>query len=134
MGKQLKFLFLVTLTTLVIVTGSILQVGEPLMAAQTAHAYRIAYHLYAQYPDIPRAKQADTTILSRFVDYHLDAKARPAQYHLDWELSMADYLNASYGDRNGPSTVADADKQTMQTLSRQQRHELVRTLEQLFNQ
>ena len=47
---------------------------------------------------------------------------------------MADYLNASYGDRNGPSTVADADKQTMQTLSRQQRHELVRTLEQLFNQ
>ena len=131
MGKQLKFLFLATLTTLVVLTGSILQVGEPLMAAQTTH--EIANQLYAQYPDIPRAGQADTTLLSRFVDYHLDAKARPAQYHLDWELSMADYLNASYGDRNGSSTVANADKRAMQALSRQQRHELVHTLEQLFS-
>ncbi|MEM1238376.1 MAG: hypothetical protein AAGI45_00910 [Cyanobacteria bacterium P01_H01_bin.26] len=133
MGKQLKFLFLVTLTTLVVLTGSILQVGEPLMAAQVPHANEIANQLYAQYPDIPKAKQADSTLLSRFVDYHLDAKARPAQYHLDWELSMADYLNASYGDRNGPSTVANADKRAMQALSRQQRHALVHTLEQLFS-
>ncbi|MEM9486285.1 MAG: hypothetical protein AAGA83_21615 [Cyanobacteria bacterium P01_F01_bin.116] len=132
MGKQLKFWFLATLTTLMVLAGSILQIGEPLMAAQTNSAIAIANHLYLQYPDIPKASETDTTLLSRFIDYHLEAQARPAQYHLDWELSMADYLDAAYAKGIKQPTVASTDKQAMQTLSRQQRHALVRSLEQRF--
>lgn len=148
MGKQLKFWFLAVLTTLMVLAGSILQVGEPLMAAPSGHAnyqvIAIANQLYTQYPDIPRAErtqaeqtpvnQTNTTFLSRFIHYHLDAKARPAQYHLDWELSMADYLDAPYSDHIEQTAMLKTDKMAMHTLTRQQRHDLVRTLEQLFAQ
>ena len=145
MGKQLKFLFLATLATLMVLAGSILQVGEPLLAA--THTGGIADQLYTQYPDIPRAEdQSSNTLLSRFIDYHIEAKARPTQYHLDWELSMADYLDASYDHKqssvgasgssrvSGPVGVSSVDKQAMQTLSPQQRNQLISSLEQLFTQ
>lgn len=133
MGKQLKFWFLTTLTTLMVLAGSILQVGEPLMATQTPPEIAIANQLYSQYPDIPRAQQANTTLLSRFIEYHLDTQIRPAQYHFDWELSMADYLDVSYGKESGQHIVAsNADKSAMQRLSRQQRHDLIRGLEDRF--
>ena len=133
MGKHLKFWFLVTLTTFTVLAGSILQTGEPLMAGQTS-AIAIANQLSSQYPDIPRATAANTTLLSRFIDYHLDAQARPAQYHLDWELSMADYLDASYSTQAKQPAVNSLDKQAMKSLSRQQRHDLVQSLEQHFTQ
>ena len=130
MGKQLKFWFLATLTTLMVLAGSILQVGEPLMATQTPPEIAIANQLYGQYPDIPRAQQDATTLLSRFIEYHLDTQVRPAQYHLDWELSMADYLDVSYGQQN--TVASNADKLAMQALSRQQRHDLIQDLEDRF--
>lgn len=133
MGKQLKFWFLVILTTFTVLAGSILQTGEPLMAGQTP-AIAIANQLYDQYPDIPRATAANTTLLSRFINYHLDAQARPAQYHLDWELSMADYLDASYSSKVKQPVVNSHDKHAMQSLSRQQRQDLVQSLEQYFTQ
>lgn len=141
MGKQLKFWFLATLTTLMVLAGSILQVGEPLMAAQTipagtasgTMANQIAHQLYRQYPDIPQAPQANTTLLSRFIEYHLDTQARPAQYHFDWELSMADYLDVAYGKYpTAPAIASPTDKLAMQALSRQQRHDLIRSLEDRF--
>ncbi|MEO0395984.1 MAG: hypothetical protein AAF243_08365 [Cyanobacteria bacterium P01_A01_bin.137] len=133
MGKQLKFWFLTTLTTLMVLAGSILQVGEPLMAAQTPPEIAIANQLYGQYPDIPRAQQANTTLLSRFIEYHLDTQTRPAKYHFDWELSMADYLDVSYGKESGQNSVAsNADKLAMQELSRRQRHDLIQSLEDRF--
>ncbi|MBX2866254.1 MAG: hypothetical protein KTR27_22105 [Leptolyngbyaceae cyanobacterium MAG.088] len=134
MGKQLKFWFLATLTTLMVLAGSILQLGEPLIAAQTKPAIEIANQLYIQYPDIPRATVANTSLLSRFIDYHLDTQIRPAQYHLDWELSMADYLDASYNTKVKHLDVSRTDKQAMQTLTIQQRHDIVRTLEKHFTQ
>ena len=134
MGKQLKFLFLVTLTTLMVLAGSILQLDEPLIAAQAMPAIEIANQLYIQYPDIPKATVANTTLLSRFINYHLDTQVRPAQYHLDWELSMADYLDASYNEKMNQSDVRRTDKQAMKALSIQQRHDLVRSLEQHFTQ
>lgn len=144
MGKQLKFWFVAVLTTLMVLSGSILQVGEPLMAASSVYGncqdsactVAIANQLYTKYPDIPRAEQATTTLLSRFIDYHLNAKARPAQYHLDWELSMADYLKTPYSHHpeQAATAINNDDQRAMQTLSRQQRHSLVRTLEQLFTQ
>lgn len=136
MGKQFKFWFLATLTTLTVLAGGILQVGEPLMAAQldctTCRAIAVANQLYSQYPEIPRAPVANTTLLSRFIDYHLDTQARPAQYHFDWELSMADYLDDFYNKERKQLTVNIGDKQAIQSLSRQQRHNLVRSLEQQF--
>ena len=132
MGKQLKFLFLTTLTTLMVLAGGILQVGEPLMAAQTPTEIAIANQLYGQYPDIPRAQRANTTLLSRFIEYHLDTQVRPAQYHLDWELSMADYLDVSYGKSGQNSVASNADKLAMQDFSRQQRHDLIQSLEDRF--
>ena len=135
MGKQLKFWFLTILTTLMVLAGSILQVGEPLMAAQSTPAVAIANQLYRQYPNIPRVPQANTTLLSRFIEYHLDTQARPGQYHFDWELSMADYLDIAYGHHPAiPATANDTDKLAMQDLSRQQRHDLVRSLEDRFAQ
>ncbi len=142
MGKQLKFWFLVTLTTLMVLAGSILEVGAPLLAAQAtptncqvnACTVEIANQLYSQYPEIPRATLSNTTLLSRFIDYHLDAQARPAQYHLDWELSMADYLDVSYSSKIGHPAVSSHDQHAMQSLSRQQRHDLVKSLEKYFTQ
>ena len=136
MGKQLKFWFLATLTTLMVLAGSILQIGEPLMAATSDSVSEIALadRLYTQYPDIPRAEQVDSTLLSRFIDYHLDTQARPAQYHLDWELSIADYLDAAYSKQAQQTVITATDKQAMQALSRQQRHDLVRSLETMFAQ
>lgn len=138
MGKQLKFWFVATLTTLMVLAGSILQIGEPLIASSgdvlPNHVIESANQLYTQYPHIPRSEQANTTLLSRFINYHLDTKARPGQYHLDWELSMADYLNARYSEDIDQSDMPTTDKLAMQTLSRQQRHELVHALENLFTQ
>jgi hypothetical protein len=134
MGKQLKFCFLATLTTLMVLAGSILQLGEPLMATQMTSAIEIANQLYIEYPDIPRTTVANTTLLSRFIDYHLDTQARPAQYHLDWELSMADYLGASYDSKLQHSNVSHSDQHAMQALSLQQRHALVQSLEKHFAQ
>ena len=132
MGKHLKFWFLATLTTLMVLAGNILQLGEPLIAAQATPTIKIANQLYVEYPAIPRDTVANTTLLSRFINYHLDTQARPAQYHLDWELSMADYLDASYNGKVKQSNVSRSDKQSMQALSLQQRHDLVRSLEQHF--
>ncbi|MEM9264151.1 MAG: hypothetical protein AAGA46_01360 [Cyanobacteria bacterium P01_F01_bin.13] len=140
MGKQIKFWFLVALTTLMVLAGSVLQIGEPLMGAQTAFSTRqvgatdLADQLYVQYPDIPRAPKAQSTLLSRFIDYHLDTQQRPAHYHLDWELSMADYLDVAYSSGIRQSEVASTDKLAMQNLSPQQRHDLIRSLEQHFAQ
>ena len=117
-----------------VLAGSILQLGEPLLAAGAIPAVKIANQLYVEYPDIPRATVANTTLLSRFIHYHLDTQARPAQYHLDWELSIADYMDASYNKTVKQSNVSQTDKRTMQALSLQQRHDLVRSLEQHFAQ
>ncbi|NEQ48519.1 MAG: hypothetical protein F6K11_00040 [Leptolyngbya sp. SIO3F4] len=140
MGKQLKFCFLVILTTLMVLTGSILQVGEPLMAVQpsancqvSACSIAIADQLYKQYPNIPKIPENNTTLLSRFIDYHLHTQERPARFHIDWELSMADYLDAPYDQRAEKSGVANNDKLAMHNLRREQRHELVRSLEQYFS-
>ena len=132
MGKHIKFWFLTTLTTLMVLAGSILQLGEPLIAAQSTPAIKIANQLYIEYPDIPRATVANTTLLSRFVDYHLDTQVRPAQYHFDWELSMADYLDAAYNKTVKQSDVSQTDKQAMKSLNAEQRHNLVHSLEQQF--
>ncbi|MBT9312268.1 hypothetical protein [Leptothoe kymatousa] len=134
MGKQLKFLFLATLTTLMVLAGTVLQMGEPVIAAPSMHSIAIANQLYTRYPDIPRAQKANTTLLSRFIDYHLDTKARPGQYHLDWELSMADYLDAAYGDGTQAQGMAETDKRAMQALERDQRNQLVSKLEATFAQ
>ncbi|MEM6251521.1 MAG: hypothetical protein AAF821_01245 [Cyanobacteria bacterium P01_D01_bin.156] len=133
MSKRLKFLFITTLTTLMVLAGSILQVGEPLMAANSVNPVALANQLYIQYPDIPKVAHVNTTLLSRFIDYHLDGNARPGQYHLDWELSLADYLGATYGHHGHASdSITVADKHAMKTLSLDQRHQLVSSLEQLF--
>ncbi len=135
MGKQIKFWFLATLTTLMVLAGSILQLGEPLIAAQTMPTIEIANQLYLEYPDIPRVPLANTTLLSRFIYYHLETQARPAQYHLDWELSVADYLDVPYDNSKlNKSDVSLVDKQAMKALSLQQRHALVRSLEKQFTQ
>ncbi|MEO0870284.1 MAG: hypothetical protein AAFY17_18020, partial [Cyanobacteria bacterium J06642_11] len=74
-------------------------------------------------------KRLNNVVLNCFIEYHLDDRARPAQYHLDWELSMTDYLGETHQD-----TTSIADQRAMQTLSRQQRYQLISALERQFTQ
>lgn len=131
MIKRIRFWFLVMLSTLAVLSGSVLQIGEAQASAQTtASTAVLVQRVYADYPELVRSDAAaslEDDWLSHFIDYHLHVKSRPGRYHFDWELSMADYLNAAEN-----SDVSAAAQATLARLDRQQRYRLIAALEQAF--
>ena len=107
--------------------------------------------VYEQMPDLPRENDyvnaesgevaSDNTLIDRLIRYHVYVKGRPAQFRLDWKLTLADYLGANERiplERYPGSDVLkthpiEGDREAIASLSRQQRDRLVHTLVGLFN-
>ena len=66
---------------------------------------QIAAQVYAQLPNLPlentyerrdsRDIATDSTLMSRFIRYHLFVQRRSPVYRLDWKLTLADYLGVN---------------------------------------
>ncbi|MDY6936249.1 MAG: hypothetical protein SWY16_01175 [Cyanobacteriota bacterium] len=107
--------------------------------------------VYEQLPDLPLENEyvqletgdvdAEDTLISRLIRYHVYVKGRPPQYRLDWKLTLADYLGANDlmfegvypGGNEFESNPLYGDREAIADLSRSQRDELVHTLTSLFN-
>ncbi|MBO3459187.1 hypothetical protein G7B40_027725 [Aetokthonos hydrillicola Thurmond2011] len=107
--------------------------------------------VYQQLPDLPRENKyiskdtgkvaENNTLVSRMIRYHFYLKGRPANYRLDWKLTLADYLGANEvmydGSYPGNDTLKknpiDGDRAAISRLNRRQRDALVQALVNAFN-
>lgn len=114
----------------------------------TRNAWRRVYELM---PELPLENQyvnletgepdADNTLISRLIRYHVFVRGRPFLYRLDWKLTLADYLGANELMSEGVYPSQDdletnpmrGDREAIASLTRQQRDDLVHVLTSLFN-
>ncbi|MBP5974647.1 hypothetical protein HW132_18380 [Brasilonema sp. CT11] len=107
--------------------------------------------VYQQLPDLPRENQyisketgkvsENNTLVSRMIRYHSYLKGRPANYRLDWKLTLADYLGANEvmyettypGKDTLKKNPFDGDRAVIARLNRRQRDALVQALVNVFN-
>lgn len=126
-------------------------VGPQQAVAQFADLPGVATVLYERLPDLPKANtytsketgdvDPSSTLLSRFIRYHMTIKGRSPGFRLDWKLTLADYLGAnetiSASNYPGATTLTsnpmDEDVAAIRQLNRAQREQLVSTLVGLFN-
>ncbi len=131
-----------------------LPLGAPSAQAQPAPLRRIdpttiSAQVYELLPDLPLENQyissetgapaTDNTLVSRMIRYHIYIKERPTNFRLDWKLTLADYFGAferisadrypDYGLRDNP---LEGDRTVIQTLSPEQRDQLVNALYETF--
>jgi hypothetical protein len=79
-------------------------------------------------------------LIMRLIRYHQYVKRRPTQYRFDWKLTLADYLNVNEAmleiQYPGRSVLTQnpfqGDRQAIQSLSRQQRDDLVNGLVSIY--
>lgn len=139
----------VLVATFVVLSGimtSFVQAQSPLRPISPS---AISMQIYEQIPELPLENQyvnsetgkvdADNTLVSRIIRYHLYIKNRPTNLRLDWKLTIADYLAAfeqisaedypDYGLRENP---IDSDILAMKTLSWEVRDRLTNTLYEAF--
>jgi hypothetical protein len=108
--------------------------------------------VYEAIPDLPLENQylsletgqpaVNNTLASRLIRYHTFVKGRPANYRLDWKLTLADYLGVNEriipGTYPGSDTLRtnplEGDRTIIQRLSRAQRERLVQVLVSIFSQ
>ncbi|MBD2328573.1 hypothetical protein [Alkalinema sp. FACHB-956] len=120
-------------------------VTQPL-SAQTVGANEASQQIYQKISFLPLENQyvsritgkqdTKSTLVNRLIRYHLYTKGRPANYRLDWKLTLADYLGvneimdpATYpGAGTLKSNPMDADRVAIQKLDRNQRNALVQAL------
>ena len=123
----------------------------PVATAQTLPPKKVAAKVYQEMPDLPQENQyirqetgevdEDNTLVSRLVRYHQYLKARPTFFRLDWKLTLADYLGANEAILEsrypGYSTLTinpmKQDKQAINTLTREQRQQLVDLIVSIYN-
>lgn len=126
-------------------TIAALLIASPL-AAQTVGANEASQQIYQQFPFLPLENQyvsrvtgkqdQKSTLINRVIRYHLYTKGRPANYRLDWKLTLADYLGANEimdpatypGAGTLKSNPLEADRAAMQKLDRAQRNALIQAL------
>ncbi|WP_407894137.1 hypothetical protein [Scytonema sp. NUACC26] len=114
----------------------------------TGDAWRLVYE---QLPNFPRENQyiskesgkkaENNTLVSRLIAYHVYVKSRPANFRLDWKLTLADYLGANEvmyeGVYPGNDTLRqnplDGDRAAIARLNRRQRDALVQALVNVFS-
>ena len=119
--------------------------------AQTVRPDEGAQLIYEALPELPLANEyisentgeiaEKNTFVSRLIRYHQFVKSRPSIYRLDWKLTLADYLNKNERIQKprypGNSTLTqnplEDDRKIIQSLTREQRNELVNTLVSLYN-
>ncbi len=106
--------------------------------------------VYEKLPDFPKENQyisrdtgkvdQDDTLANRLIRYHIYVKGRSPIYRLDWKLTLADYLNLNETmyDGNYPGfdllrvNPIDGNRQAIANLNRNQRHDLVQVLVNIF--
>lgn len=119
--------------------------------AQRARPQEAAPLLYKLLPDFPKENNyvnretgkvdADNTLASRLMRYHIYVKGRPPNYRLDWKLTLADYLGANEPLENGvypghdflKDNPMEGDRAAISRLNRAQRDALVNALVSIFN-
>jgi hypothetical protein len=124
---------------------------EPVMAQAIRRPQDVWRQVYQQLPDIPLENQyvnktsgkvdADNTLVSRLIRYHMFVKGRPPNFRLDWKLTLADYLGANElmeeGVYPGGDTLREnpmeSDRTAIGRLTRTQRNALVQALVNIFN-
>lgn len=124
---------------------------EPVMAQAIRRPQDVWRQVYQQLPDIPLENQyvnktsgkvdADNTLVSRLIRYHMFVKGRPPNFRLDWKLTLADYLGANElmeeGVYPGGDTLREnpmeRDRTAIGRLTRTQRNALVQSLVNIFN-
>ena len=119
--------------------------------AQSVRPEETATRTYEQMPNLELAndyissetgeKAIDNTLISRLVRYHQYVKSRPTIFRLDWKLTLADYLDKNETIQQirypGNSTLTENplqnDRKIIQSLTRNQRNELVNILVSIYN-
>ncbi len=119
--------------------------------AQRARPQESAPLLYKLLPDFPKENNyvnretgkvdADNTLASRLIRYHMYVKGRPPIYRLDWKLTLADYLGANEplqkevypGHDLLKDNPIESDRAAISRLNRAQREALVNALVSIFN-
>lgn len=107
--------------------------------------------VYERLPDFPLENNyisietgevdANNTLASRLISYHLYVKNRLPMFRLDWKLTLADYLGvleeldetAYPGNGVLQENPLAGDREILSQLNRQQRDELIEVLVTLFN-
>ncbi|MGB3492355.1 MAG: hypothetical protein WBA57_06485 [Elainellaceae cyanobacterium] len=120
------------------------------VAAQRLRASDIAEIVYAQHPDLPLENtyidddsgdvDDDSTLMSRFIRYHVYVVRRFPNFRLDWKLTFADYLGANEwvledeypGVINLRTNPRDQDLEAIRQLSIAQRDAVIETLVEIF--
>lgn len=121
------------------------------MLAQSLRIEDVWQQVYQQLPNLPRENQyvsketgkvdANNTLVSRLIRYHMNVKGRAPNYRLDWKLTLADYLDAnelmSEQTYPGYETLRQnpytRDRAVIERLNRKQRDALVQSLVSVFN-
>ncbi|MEL6249783.1 MAG: hypothetical protein AAFQ61_12425 [Cyanobacteria bacterium J06626_23] len=124
--------------------------AQPALVLRRVEPVAIATQLHARYPDIPLENtylrlsdgtpHPDSTLVSRLIRYHLFVKDRPANFRLDWKLTLADYLGAFqpiepqfYPDQDElTESPMTGDMAAVARMSRNQRNQLVQGLVDVF--
>ncbi len=121
----------------------------PTAVAQSANPKVMADQVYERLPHFPRedqypergsSTQADSTLVSRLIQYHLFVKGRPPTQRFDWQITLADYLGINDyllaetypGVGFLATNPMTADTEAIQQLSREQRRALVQVLVEVF--
>ncbi|HLO51899.1 MAG TPA: hypothetical protein VK211_26050 [Kamptonema sp.] len=108
--------------------------------------------VYQQLPNFPMENNyvsketgkvdPNNTLVGRLIRYHLFVKGRPANYRLDWKITLADYLGATpeyleEGVYPGGDVLRvnpmERDRTVIQSLNRAQRDALVQVLVDVFS-
>mgnify|MGYP001794269800 CR=1 FL=1 len=127
--------------------------AQPAVTIRRVEPAAISAQVYARHPDLPLENNytdasgtviSDSTLVSRFVRYHLFVKDRPANFRLDWKLTLADYLDSFHPmearlypqqdalgelSAEGPFT---GDRAAIAQMTRAQRNCLAQSLFEIF--
>lgn len=119
--------------------------------AQSATQGDVSQQVYQHLPDLPLENQylnketgkiaPNNTLVNRLLRYHIYLKGRPANYRLDWKLTLADYLGANEimeeavypGYDTLQKNPMEGDRAAIGRLNRAGRDALVQTLVSIFN-
>ncbi len=94
----------VLVATLIAFNGLTIGTAQAQSSSRRVSPSAIATQAYEQIPELPLENQyissetgdtdAENTLVSRIIRYHLYIKDRPTHLRFEWKLTMADYLGA----------------------------------------
>ncbi len=153
-SRRALLVILAIATTAVLLLSSALHnadlLGTPSALAQRVSADQVWQQVYQKLPDFPKENQyistethkvaAENTLVGRLIRYHTFVKGRPAQFRLDWKITLADYLglNERMDETTYPSRSTlkpspfEGDVAAIRRLNSAQRQALVQVLADAF--